>query len=154
MLMWCLVNPTYPIMWRQYLCVLPHYLEKMTLFRSRVISGTNYLFYRWFVNKFPPLMCVWPPSRRWKYWGICTPWWGVIRVRGGQMDHLLVNRLKFTCKCLIIQFFSIFMCVAILASASMVLKLGALVIFDGIKKFLTHVQRAEWARRGENGPLH
>ena len=51
-------------------------------------------------------------------------------VRGGQMGHLLVNWLKFTYKCLIIHFFSIFMGMAILASAFIVLELGALVIYD------------------------
>ena len=44
---------------------------------------------------------------------------------------------------------------AILVLASMVLEVGALVIYDGIKKFLTHVQRGgERASMGENGPLH
>ena len=38
---------------------------------------------------------------------------------------------------------------AILASVFMVLELGALVIYDGIKNFLTHVQRGEWAGMGE-----
>ena len=71
------------------------------------------------------------------------------------MGHLSVNWLKFTYKYLIIQFFfSIFMGAAILASASMVLEQGALVVYDGIKKFLTHVQRGQWAGRGEHGPLH
>ena len=57
------------------------------------------------------------------------------------MSHLPVNWLKFTYKCLIYSiFFSIFMGATILASAFMVLELGALVIYDGIKNFLTHVQ--------------
>ena len=61
------------------------------------------------------------------------------------MGHLSVNWLKFTYKCLIIQFFSIFMGAIILAFAFMVLELGAFVIYDRIKIFLTYV------RRGANG---
>ena len=43
---------------------------------------------------------------------------------------------------------------AILASAFLVLELGALVIYDRIKNFLTHAQRwGEVARMGESGHL-
>ena len=44
--------------------------------------------------------------------------------------------------------------VAILASALMVLKLGALVIYDGIKKFLTRVQSGGMSQERGNEPLH
>ena len=54
--------------------------------------------------------------------------------------------------------FSIFMGMAILASAFMVLELGALVIYDGIKNFLTHVWGGgggnELGAQGGNEPLH
>ena len=46
-------------------------------------------------------------------------------------------------------FFSIFMGAAILASAFMVLELAALVIYDGIKKFLTRVRRGNGPGGGE-----
>ena len=53
------------------------------------------------------------------------------------MSHLPVIWFKFTYKCQLLNFVSIFMGAAILASAFMDLELGALVIYDGIKNFLT-----------------
>ena len=53
------------------------------------------------------------------------------------MSHFPVVWLKFTSKCPIIKIFFNFHGVAILASAFMVLEQGALVIYDGIKNFLT-----------------
>ena len=65
------------------------------------------------------------------------------RVRGGPFGHLLVHCLKFNYKCLINQIFFKIHGVAILSSAFLVLGLGAIVHYNRIKHFLTHVWKGE-----------